>query len=70
MKLLTQLFNHAKERLLDSAYSCSEVVGDLFAGETFLVLHHKHEPLPGREFFEMTQNLLNHDVVEGRSVRA
>ena len=69
MKLLAQFFDHAKNRLLYCTHARSATVGDFFVRETLLMLHHEHEPLSRREFFEILQNLLNHDVVEGRSIR-
>jgi len=45
------------------------MVCDFLARQTFLMLHHEHQALSSRYAFEPLQNLLNHDVVEGRPIR-
>ena len=70
MKLHSQFLDNAKECLLYCAHRRSEVVCNLFAGETFLMLHDEHQPLTRRGFFETLKNLLNHDVVEGCTIRS
>jgi ATP sulfurylase len=70
MKLLPQLVNNAEQGFLHRTYARAKVLGDFFARQTFLVLHHEHEALARRHFIEASQNLLNHNVVEGRPVGA